>query len=264
MKSKPEHLSRRYGAQFEDASIAAAYRTRPPYPPETFDLILERLPSPSRARVLELGAGTGEIAIPLATRVSRVDAVEPSAAMGEIAAEQPGFEHVHWHGVSAESFPYPAVYDLVICAQSLHWLDWEVVFPRLVGALDPQGWLILIGQNALDDLPWQLDLRSIIPRYSTNQDFRPYDLIAELTDRGLFDLRGSKSTWPVRFSQTIDDYIESMHARNGFSRDRMQAGAAADFDAEVRALLEAHHPDGIIQGRLQARVSWGKPRLPRG
>ena len=71
-----------------------------------------------------------------------------------------------------------------------------------------------------------------------------------------------KSTWPVRFSQTIDDYIESLHARNGFSRDRMAPEAAAAFDAEVRALLEAHHPDGIIRGRNQAHVVWGRPRLP--
>ncbi len=90
MKPKPEHLSRRYGAQFEDATVAAAYGNRPPYPAETFDLILERLPDPSRARVLELGTGTGEIARPLAARVTRIDAVEPSAAMGSAAGRCAG------------------------------------------------------------------------------------------------------------------------------------------------------------------------------
>ena len=264
MKPKPEHLSRRYGAQFEDPAIAAAYRRRPPYPAEIFDLILERLPAPSRARVLELGSGTGEIAIPLAGQVGRIDAVEPSAAMGEVAASQPGFEQIHWHTVTAETFRYPAVYDLVICAQSLHWLDWETVFPRLVGALDPQGWLILVSQSALDDLPWQADLKNIIPRFSTNRDYRPYDLTSELTERGLFEPQGRKSTWPVRFSQSIDDYIESMHARNGFSRDRMTAKAATDFDTELRELLEVHHPDGVIEGRNQAHVIWGKPLAPLG
>ena len=262
MKPKPEHLSRRYGAQFEDPSVAAAYRARPPYPSETYDLLLERMPNPSRARVLELGAGTGEIAIPLAERVSRIDAVEPSAAMLSIARQQPGFERVHWHSMSAETFGYPAVYDLIVCAQCLHWLDWEIVFPRLVGALDPEGWLLLISQNALDDLPWQNALDRIIPRYSTNQDFRPYDLIDELETRGLFDLRGRKSTWPIRFSQTIDEHVDSIHARNGFSRDRMPVESAAAFDADVRTLLLAHHPDGIIHGRNQAHILWGKPGRP--
>lgn len=262
MKPKPEHLSRRYGAQFEDPSVAAVYRNRPPYPAETFDLILERLPNPTRARVLELGAGTGEIAIPLAGQVTQVDAVEPSAAMTAIARQQAGFERVHWHQTNAETFSYPTLYDLIVCAQSLHWLDWDIVFPRMVGALDPEGWLVLVRQDALDDLPWQEEILRIIPRYSTNQDFAPYDLVEALETRGLFERRGRKSTWPVRFGQTIDDYIESLHARNGFSRDRMAPEAAAAFDTEVRALLEAHHPDGIIRGRNQAHVIWGKPRLP--
>ena len=263
MKPKPRHLGPEYGAQFQDAAVASVYRKRPPYPSELFDLILERLPRPNRARVLELGAGTGEIAIPLAGRVSALDAVEVSAAMLEIAAAQPGYERVSWHQQSAEAFAYPSVYDLIVCAQCLAWLDWEVVFPRMVGALDPEGWLILVSQTALEGLPWAADLSQIIGRYSTNQDFEPYDLIDELDSRGLFDVRGKKSTWPVPFSQTVDDYIDSIHARNGFSRDRMTPEAAAEFDREVRALLMTHHPDGRIRGRNQAHIHWGKPRLPQ-
>ncbi len=264
MKPKPRHLWPEYGAQFQDSAVAAVYRKRPPYPGELFDLLAALLPQPSRARVLELGAGTGEIAIPFAGRVDRLDAVEVSEAMLGIAESQPGYEQVHWHRQSAESFSYPAVYDLVICAQCLAWLDWEVVFPRIAGSLDPQGWLVLVSQTALEDLPWHGELIRIIERYSTNQHFEPYNLIDELTSRDLFEPKGKRSTWPVPFSQTIDDYIDSIHARNGFSRDRMTAKDAADFDAEVRELLLAHHPDGIIQGRNQADIRWGKPHPPRG
>lgn len=263
MKPKPRHLWSDYGAQFQDAAVAAMYRKRPPYPAELFNLILQRLPQPGRARVLELGAGTGEIAIPLSLEVQAVDAVEVSEAMLAVAAGQPGNKRVHWHQQSAESFPYTSIYDLIICAQCLAWLDWEVVFPRMVGALDPEGWLVLVDQTALADLPWMTDLVQIIERYSTNQDYEPYDLLGELTDRGLFDLKGTKSTWPVPFAQSVDDYIDSIHARNGFSRDRMTAQAAADFDREVRELLLSHHPDGTISGRNQARIRWGKPQLPR-
>lgn len=264
MKPKPRHLGPDYGAQFQDAAVATVYRKRPPYPSELFDLILERLPRPNRARVLELGAGTGEIAIPLSEQVSVLDAVEPSAAMLNVAARQPGYERVRWHQQSAEAFAYASVYDLIVCAQCLAWLDWEIVFPRMLGALDPEGWLVVVSQTALEELPWATDLKQIIARYSTNQDFQPFDLMEALESRGLFDLRGRKSTWPVPFSQSVEDYIDSIHARNGFSRDRMTSEAAADFDSEVRELLTAHHPDGLIQGRNQAHISWGKPQLTHG
>jgi len=242
--------------------VAAVYHHRPPYPAETFDLMLECLPAPHGARVLELGAGSGEIAIPLATRVAKIDAVEPSSAMRTVAMEQPGSDQVFWHATRAESFSYPTVYDLIVCAQSLQWLDWEVVFPRFVGALDPGGWLLLVDQETFEDLPWRDDLSGIIGRFSTNQAFEPYNLVEELTSRGLFDVRGRVSTWPVRFRQSVDDYIKSLHARNGFSRDRMTPEAAAEFAAEVRALLLEYHPDGIIRGRNQAHLCWGKPRMP--
>jgi len=264
MKPKPTHLGPDYGAQFQDAAVAAVYRKRPPYPPELFNLLLERLPLPNRARVLELGAGTGEIAIPLSAQVAVLDAVEVSEAMLAVAASQPGSERVRWHQQSAESFSYDSLYDLIICAQCLHWLDWEIVFPRMVGALDPEGWLVIVSQTVLEDLPWTTDLQQIIARYSTNQDFQPFNLMEALESRGLFAARGRKSTWPIPFTQSIDDYIGSIHARNGFSRDRMTPQAAADFDRQVRELLLAHHPEGVIRGRNQAHIRWGKPQLPHG
>ena len=116
MKPKPRHLGPDYGAQFQDPSVAAVYRKRPPYPPELFDLLCELLPQPSKARILELGAGTGEVAIPLAERVASLDAVEVSEPMLDVAATQPGYDRVHWHRQSAESFAYTSIYDLIICA----------------------------------------------------------------------------------------------------------------------------------------------------
>jgi F420H(2)-dependent quinone reductase len=52
----------------------------------------------------------------------------------------------------------------------------------------------------------------------------------ELAARGLFKLIGIKTTAPVLFRQSVDAYVESFHARNGLSRDRMNANAAREFD----------------------------------
>jgi methylase of polypeptide subunit release factors len=64
MIPKPKHLQPEYGQQFQDESVAAVYRKRPPYPAEVFDT-LEGLMAAGPKRVLDLGSGTGEFAIPL-------------------------------------------------------------------------------------------------------------------------------------------------------------------------------------------------------
>lgn len=265
MQPKPHHLSAEYGAQFQDPAVAAVYRKRPPYVPETWDLILEQFPDagPSVHRaVLEVGSGTGEIAIPLSARLERVDAIEPSDAMLAIARSTEGSERVRWHQTSAEEFEYSDTYDLIICAQCLAWLDWPTVFPRFASALKTEGLLIIVGQEALEELPWLPALKRIVARYSTNQHFQPFDLLDEIQSRGLFQIHSRQATAFQPFTQTIDDYVESIHARNGFSRDRMTAEAARAFDAEVIDLLNLHHPDGMIQGTNRSWITWGKPLPP--
>jgi hypothetical protein len=56
--NKPQHLTAEYAAQFGDEEVAAAYRHRPPYPPQAFSM-LEPLLGPRPRTVLEVGAGTG-------------------------------------------------------------------------------------------------------------------------------------------------------------------------------------------------------------
>ncbi len=57
----------------------------------------------------------------------------------------------------------------------------------------------------------------------------------------------------------IDDYIESFHSRNGFSRERMGPAAAAAFDQEARRILLQSYPDGVMSLQIVANIVWGVP-----
>ena len=57
----------------------------------------------------------------------------------------------------------------------------------------------------------------------------------------------------------MDDYIESFHARNGFSRERMSREMADGFDAEVKALLAGYCPTGEVTLQITALIAWGTP-----
>jgi SAM-dependent methyltransferase len=258
---KPKHLAPEYGAQFSDLSVASAYRFRPPYPDEVYTL-LDRLLGNTPRVVLELGCGLGEIARRLAAQTDRVDAVEPSRAMLALARSLPGGEqrNLQWYECTAEAFAYRPGYGLVIAAESLHWMDWDRVLPAVRVALAPHGSLVLLDRR-LDTVPWWTALRPLIPRYSTNSDFQPYDLLDELARRQLFHPDGRTTTTPVLFSQTVEDYVESWHSRNGFSRERMSPSRASEFDTRVRDIVRPYAQGRFLCYKVHVEVAWGVPNI---
>ncbi|MDX1418083.1 MAG: class I SAM-dependent methyltransferase [Candidatus Promineifilaceae bacterium] len=255
---KPAHLQNKYGSQFQDESVATAYQSRPPYPPETFEILVSL--GNKTENILELGAGTGDLTIELARRVKHIDAVEPSAAMLKNAFNKADAQrdNLHWHQLPAERFSPIREYDLVCAGQSLHWMDWYVVLPKIAGWLVAGGFLAIVERQVIEH-PWNQALYNLISHYSTNRDFVPYDLVSELTSRGLFREVGRQMTEPVAFEQTMEQYIESFHSRNGFSRERMEPEKAAEFDAAVRAIVEPYSRLGQIYGQVTGIIIWGHP-----
>jgi SAM-dependent methyltransferase len=253
---KPSHLAAEFAAQFQDPSVVEAYWTRPPYPRGVFAQLDELA---AGGRVLELGCGSGDITYELAPRVRSVDAVDPSAPMLAVAKRRIQAANVRWFLDSAESFAPDGPYDLVVAAESLHWMHWREVLPKIGRCLAPDGIFAIVVDRAFSKLPWSAQLRLVVARHSTNRTYVPYDIVEELTTRALFQELGRATVVEHGFSQGIDDYVESFHSRNGFSRDRMRPAAAAAFDAEVRALVLAHRLTGVVSGEVSSTIVWGRP-----
>ena len=262
MRPKPAHLALEYGAQFRDQSVADAYGYRPPYPPATVDLLAALLVDEPRV-VLDAGCGRGELARPLARLADRVDAVDPSAAMIEHGRALPGGNHpvLSWIVGPMEDAPLRPPYALITAGASLHWMDWAVVLPRMAAALTPHGALAIVDQFVAPN-PWDAALQELIDEFSTNRAYRPYDLIEELESRRLFWRAGERRTEPVPFLQSVEAYVESFHARNGFSRDRMGPDRAAAFDTAALALVRGHRPRGRVELAVAGTVVWGLPLAP--
>ena len=258
--AKPAHLGPAYGAQFEDETVARTYAARPPYPAEVFE-ILDGLQPRGPRSVLDLGCGTGDVALGLVGRAERITGIDRSEAMLRIARSRRGGAHpsLAWQCVAAEAFAYPGPYSLVVAGESLPWMDWDCVLPRIAASLGPTATLAMVEGRVLADVPWAAELEDLIPRYSTNREYRPYDLVVELAERGLFREAGRRTTTPVACAQSIDTYVESFHTRNGLSRERMGPAAAAELDARLRRLVAPHCPDGMARGRVASRVVWGQP-----
>ena len=262
MKPKPEHLSLEYAEQFKDAGIVEVYHHRPPYSDETIKHLLELVTDEPRI-ILDIGCGTGDLARRLVSGVQRVDAVDFSQAMLDKGRTLPGGDrpHLNWIYGRVEDVTLQPSYALITAGESLHWMQWEVVFPLFQRILTPHGYLALVGRGA-EHTPWDDDLNSVITRFSTNRTFRPYNLIEELKLRHLFQEHGSILTHPVPFTQSGEAYIQSIHSRNGFSRERMGAKAADAFDEEARKVISPFLQDGALTLSTFSTLVWGLPCLP--
>jgi len=63
----------------------------------------------------------------------------------------------------------------------------------------------------------------------------------------------------VTHRQSVDDYVESFHSRNGFSRGRLSARRAGEFDHKLKTLVARHCADGAVPVSVRARVVWCRP-----
>ncbi len=246
---------RGHAEAFKDRSVVEAYRYRPPYPAETFDILTGLINGEPR-RVLDVGCGRGDIARNLVERVERVDAVDFSQAMIEQGKRLPNGDHPHlrWLYGRIEEVPLEPPYALITAGRSLHWLDWRIVMPRFRAALSEGGYLAMVTDQTTPDA-WSM-LDDITRRYRTDT----YSRLADDETRHLFHRVGEKITQPMQLVQSIDDYIESYHSRSGFSRERMGQERAAAFDQEARAFLQQSYSDGMITLQVRGHVVWGVPQ----
>ncbi len=262
MLTRPACRSVAFAETFKDPSVVAAYRHRPPHPPGTFDLLRQLIVDRPRS-LLDAGTGLGDLARALARHCDRVDAVDFSARMLETARTLPGGDdaRIRWHCSPIEEADLAGPYALITAADSLSWFDLGVVIPRFAELLAENGVF------AVNDRSAQVGLREddIIPRYSLNRDYVPWDPVTALEEAGLFERLGQEETGPVPWTPTVDEYIERRHSQNGFSRDRMSRRKAAEFDAALRARIAEQVSEGSVKmdegrlvGEVVGSVVWGR------
>ena len=134
---------------------------RPAYPDEAVAALIDAaqrargadaLGQDGPLRAADIGAGTGKMSELLARAGLLVDAVEPSEAM---RAQASSIEGVTWHGGVAEETGLPNdVYDIVVFAQSWHWVDSERAGLEAARILAPGGALAIVWNQMAVSIPW--------------------------------------------------------------------------------------------------------------
>jgi SAM-dependent methyltransferase len=137
------------------ATIASRYeKFRPPYPPEYFHTVAQRLGLSKQNALIDLGTGPGLLALGFAPYVGRIVGVDPEPAMLETArkaAARVGQEFTLIEG-TAEALPVGiGTFDVVTIGRALHWMEGRAVaalFERLVA---PRGAIVVCSARSAAD-----------------------------------------------------------------------------------------------------------------
>ena len=171
-------------------------------------------------RAADIGAGTGKMSELLARAGFLVDAVEPSEAMRAQASSVDG---VTWHDGLAEETGLPNdVYDIVVFAQSWHWMDPERAGLEAARILAPNGALAIVWNQMAVSIPWVHRLTRIMRSGDVHRPDRP-----PTPGGGFAPLTITQVAWEDRMTPeeiltlgtTRSSYIRSSEA----GRERMQA-----------------------------------------
>ena len=122
-------------------------------------------------RAADIGAGTGKMSESLARAGLLVDAVEPSEAM---RAQASPIEGVTWHNGVAEWTGLPNdLYDIVVFAQSWHWVDSERAGLEVERILAPGGALGIVWNQMDVSIPWVHRLTRIMRSGDVHRPDKP-------------------------------------------------------------------------------------------
>jgi ubiquinone/menaquinone biosynthesis C-methylase UbiE len=254
---KPSYLTPENSAQFKAQSVVNVYHLRLPYPNALFSLLADLITDQPRV-VLDAGTGTGDLARQMVDFADRIDAVDFSEAMLNRGKTLPGGSDpkIHWIYGPLEEVALRPPYALVTAGESIHWMDWETVFPRFREMLTPNGLVAIIYRKELD-APWQDSLNALTKTFS--QNYEKFNLMEQLSTRNLFRKVGEKEIGPVTNQQSIEDYIASFHSHSNLSLERMTPENAAEFDSRLRSAVKQWSANGLLTLQTVGIVMWGKP-----
>jgi SAM-dependent methyltransferase len=231
--------------------MADVYDARPPYPSELIDALaaLAGGPAgisggaadgaPSAGAILDVGAGTGHLALPLAARALRVTAIEPAVEMlarlrRAAAARQLALAA---HHAAAEAMPVPAAsQSLVVIADALHFLDAQLAAEEIARVLRPEGGVALLTCGFADTPFMRQVVRAMedaVPRRPRPLD-RAVAHLAAVTRVPLAETRLFRDATPVSATR-LDAILRSI----SFIGPAMNPTRFAAFRARVHNIAEA-------------------------
>lgn len=241
----------------------ARYRTG--YPPDGVAALAARTGLDAGEDAVDIGCGSGQLAIPLARHARHVLAIDPVGGMldeGRAAATAAGVANVTWlAGDSARLASLvrsPA--RLATFAASFHWTDRTAVLATLDRLVAPGGSVVVVDDDLGDDEQpdWADAIAEVRAGYA---GLEPLPVVGRqppgqthcdvLRASAFSDV--STSTWSWTRRLTVEEVV-GLQLSYSFSTPALLGDREAEFRAEVAARVLELYPDGVVTEPFRVAV----------
>ena len=255
----------------DTADYYAKYR--PKYPQVIFDEMVEIFASNKDDVLLDLGCGTGEIAIPLAEHFEKVLAWDPDGEMLKIAkrkAEEKGIVNVIFEQKSSDDLlNLTEKIKLVTMGQSFHWMDGKTTLNEIkrhlvtgggvaiigircgIHVYSPDGW---IEQNSVtakrneaiyDAVIKYLGIERKAGKTTFKTSYQPYTEM--LSEAGFSDVK--EQIFDEMRSRNIDETLGYIYSTTWGNKSQL-GDKTNVFEAELRDKLQNLSPSGTFEEKI--------------
>ena len=256
------------------ASTAKYYmKFRPRYPQELLEKLIDTFKPDSEDVLLDLGCGTGELAIPLAGHFRKVIAWDPDPEMLALAkqnAQKQGVGNIVFEQKSSDDLPaLTEKVKVCVMGQSFHWMDGVNTLAEIkkhihtgggvailgikigIHVHNPDGWIEPIPATALRNKAiYESVVKYLgVERRAGATTFKTsYQPFAEMLKAAGFKGVSEQMFEEIR-RRTIEETLGYIYSTSWGNKEQLGEKVAA-FDEELTDKLKAIRADGVFDERI--------------
>jgi ubiquinone/menaquinone biosynthesis C-methylase UbiE len=257
------------------SAVAEYARFRTGYPADEVATVADLIGLDHSRTVIDVGCGTGQLTLALASHAGSVIAVDPVPQMldlGRLTAQATDTHNITWllgEAGDLETLVAPGARAATFAA-SFHWTDRPAVLRSLDRLLDAEGSIVVINDVLSDaeDPDWVQAMTALRRSYLGDAHRVPTDSYRNAPESHHAVLSRSafsnvdRLTWQWRRELTVAEAV-GLQFTYSFSTPAMFGADAAAFARDAQAAILAMYPGGRVteQFRMEVLIA-SRPTVP--